>query len=61
MRLLEVRGLTVNYGPIQAVRGIDLDVEEGQIVALLGANGAGKTLRCGLSAACCAPPEGRSP
>ncbi len=43
MALLEVRGLTVNYGPIQAVRGIDLDVEEGQIVALLGANGAGKT------------------
>ena len=43
MRLLEVRGLTVNYGPIQAVRGIDLDVDEGQIVALLGANGAGKT------------------
>ncbi|HIT31434.1 MAG TPA: ABC transporter ATP-binding protein [Candidatus Enterenecus stercoripullorum] len=41
--MLEVRGLTVNYGPIQAVRGIDLDVEEGQIVALLGANGAGKT------------------
>ena len=43
MALLEVRGITVNYGPIQAVRGIDLDVEEGQIVALLGANGAGKT------------------
>ena len=43
MALLEVRGLTVNYGPIQAVRGIDLDVEEGKIVALLGANGAGKT------------------
>ncbi len=43
MALLEVRDLKVNYGPIQAVRGIDLDVEEGQIVALLGANGAGKT------------------
>ena len=43
MALLEVRNLQVNYGPIQAVRGIDLDVEEGQIVALLGANGAGKT------------------
>ena len=43
MALLEVRGLEVHYGPIQAVRGIDLDVEEGQIVALLGANGAGKT------------------
>ena len=43
MALLEVRNLKVNYGPIQAIRGIDLDVEEGQIVALLGANGAGKT------------------
>lgn len=43
MALLEVRGLKVQYGPIQAVRGIDLDVEEGKIVALLGANGAGKT------------------
>lgn len=43
MALLEVRDLKVSYGPIQAVRGIDLDVEEGKIVALLGANGAGKT------------------
>ena len=39
MALLEVRNLKVNYGPIQAIRGIDLDVEEGQIVALLGAIG----------------------
>ena len=43
MALLEIRDLRVNYGPIQAVRGIDMDVEEGSIVALLGANGAGKT------------------
>ncbi|MBQ9536138.1 MAG: ABC transporter ATP-binding protein [Clostridia bacterium] len=43
MALLEVNGLQVSYGPIRAVRGIDLRVEEGQIVALLGANGAGKT------------------
>ncbi len=43
MALLEVRDLQVHYGPIQAVRGIDLDVEQGKIVALLGANGAGKT------------------
>lgn len=47
MALLEVRNLQVNYGPIQAVKGIDLDVEKGTLVALLGANGAGKatTLR----------------
>ena len=43
MALLEIRNLKVNYGPIQAVRGIDITVEEGSIVALLGANGAGKT------------------
>ena len=43
MALLEVRDLRVNYGPIQAIRGIDMDVEEGKIVALLGCNGAGKT------------------
>ena len=43
MALLDVRNLKVNYGPIQAIRGIDLDVEQGNIVALLGANGAGKT------------------
>ena len=43
MALLEIRGLKVNYGPIQAVKGIDIDVEKGTIVALLGANGAGKT------------------
>ena len=43
MRLLEVRGLKVAYGGIRAVRGIDLDVEEGELVCLIGANGAGKS------------------
>ena len=41
--ILSVRNLTVHYGPIQAVRGIDLDVAKGEIIALLGANGAGKS------------------
>ena len=41
--LLEVRGLAVGYGGIQAVRGIDFDVEEGSVVAMIGANGAGKS------------------
>jgi branched-chain amino acid transport system ATP-binding protein len=40
---LEVRGLTARYGPVLAVRDVDLRVGEGEIVALLGANGAGKT------------------
>jgi branched-chain amino acid transport system ATP-binding protein len=41
--MLEVRGLTVNYGHIEAVRGIDFALEAGQITALVGANGAGKS------------------
>jgi branched-chain amino acid transport system ATP-binding protein len=41
--LLEVRGLEVHYGGIRAVKGIDLDVAAGELVCLIGANGAGKT------------------
>ena len=40
---LSIRGLKVRYGAIEAVKGIDIDVYEGSVVALLGANGAGKT------------------
>lgn len=43
MSLLEVKDLRVNYGGIQALRGISFSVEEGQIVTLIGANGAGKS------------------
>jgi branched-chain amino acid transport system ATP-binding protein len=41
--LLSIRGVKTYYGHIAALRGIDLDVEEGEIVALIGANGAGKS------------------
>jgi ABC-type branched-subunit amino acid transport system ATPase component len=41
--LLEVEGLCVNYGHIEAIRDITFGVEEGTIATLIGANGAGKT------------------
>lgn len=41
--LLEIDDLKVNYGHIQAIKGISLHVDEGEVVAILGANGAGKT------------------
>jgi branched-chain amino acid transport system ATP-binding protein len=41
--LLELRNLETYYGPIMAIRGVSLTVPEGQVVSLLGANGAGKT------------------
>jgi branched-chain amino acid transport system ATP-binding protein len=43
MALLELENLEANYGAVRAVRGISLAVEQGAIVALLGANGAGKS------------------
>lgn len=41
--MLEIRKLSVHYGGIHALQGIDIDVPEGQIVTLIGANGAGKS------------------
>lgn len=43
MAMLEIRDLEVCYGMIQAIKGISFDVEEGEVIALIGANGAGKT------------------
>ncbi|MGY2048399.1 ABC transporter ATP-binding protein [Methylobacterium sp. JK268] len=43
MALLEIRDLTVRYGEIEAVRGISFSVEPGEVVTLLGSNGAGKS------------------
>lgn len=41
--MLVIRDLHVSYGPIAAIRGLNLEVREGEVVALIGANGAGKT------------------
>ena len=43
MELLEVTGLEVFYGVIQAIKGISFEVSQGEVIALIGANGAGKT------------------
>lgn len=41
--MLKLKDLRVNYGGIEAVKGVDLEVEEGKIITLIGANGAGKS------------------
>jgi ABC-2 type transport system ATP-binding protein len=43
MPAISMTGVTKNYGSVQALRGVDLEIEEGEVFALLGPNGAGKT------------------
>jgi branched-chain amino acid transport system ATP-binding protein len=57
--LLELEGVNVAYGRIQALRGISLSVPEGQIVTLIGANGAGKTTTMRTVSGLLAPQSGR--
>src|SRR3954470_22274282 len=55
--LLSLSGVTAFYGAIQALRGIDLTVDQGEIVTLIGANGAGKST---LMMTICGNPRARS-
>jgi branched-chain amino acid transport system ATP-binding protein len=54
--LLSLRGVETYYGPIIALRGVDLEVNEGEIVTLIGANGAGKST---LMMTICGDPQAR--
>ena len=58
MALLEIRDLHTYYGKIHALRGISLTVDEGEIVTLIGANGAGKTTSLNTVSGLLVPTEG---
>ena len=57
--LLEVANIETCYGPVMAIRGVSLEVQEGQIAVLLGANGAGKTTVLKTISGAMAPRKGR--
>ena len=59
MALLEIKNLKVSYGFIAALKGININVEKGQIVALLGSNGAGKTTTLRAISGAIKPDEGK--
>jgi branched-chain amino acid transport system ATP-binding protein len=56
--LLSVKDLNVHYGGIHALKGVSFDVEEGQVVTLIGANGAGKTTTLKAISGLCKPSKG---
>jgi len=58
MAIIETRKLAKSFGKIQAVRGIDLDIEKGEIFGLLGPNGAGKTTTIGMLCTIVRPTSG---
>jgi len=57
--MLELQGIHTFYGNIEALKGLDLTVEEGEIIALLGANGAGKTTTLNSISGLTTPRRGR--
>ncbi len=57
--MLKIENLKVNYGMIEAVKGIDFEVNDGEIVALIGANGAGKTTTMHTISGLIRPSSGR--
>ena len=59
MALLEIEGLSVNYGEIEALRGVSFTIDEGAVVALLGSNGAGKSTTLRTISGLIAPRAGR--
>ena len=59
MSLLKVTNLVVSYGGIEALKGISFDVEQGQIVTLIGANGAGKSTTLRTISGLVPPKDGR--
>lgn len=58
MALLEVKDLVVRYGEIEALRGVSFSVDEGQVVTLLGSNGAGKSTTLRTISGLAAPQAG---
>lgn len=57
--MLRLEGITAAYGPILALRDVSLEVEEGSVVTLLGANGAGKTSTLRVISGLLRPQAGR--